>query len=178
MSDQAMATCPTCGIAAPAGASFCGNCGGSLTAAQEQQQGPAQSQQQPWQPQQPSGPNPISPADSRNWAMGAHLTALAGAFFAGVASFVGPLVIWLMRREDDSFAAQHALEALNFNLMTLGVVIIGGILSVVTLGIGLIVVVPLLLIFGVLWLIWTIQASLAASRGEVYRYPVSIRLIS
>ena len=120
----------------------------------------------------------MSQADSRNWAMGAHLTALAGVFLAGVASFVGPLVVWLMRRDDDPFAAQHALEALNFNLMALGIGVIGFFVSLGTLGLGLIIVVPLLLVLGVLWLVWTIQAALAASRGEPYRYPVSIRLVS
>lgn len=122
-------------------------------------------------------PGGVSQADSRNWALGAHLSALAGAFLGGVASFVGPLVVWLIRREDDAFAAAHALEALNFNLLTLGVVIAGFVVGFATLGFGFIFTGPLLLVFGVLWLIWTIQASMAASRGEAYRYPISIRFI-
>ena len=109
--------------------------------------------------------------------MGAHLTALAGALTGGVASFVGPLVIWLIRREDDAFASDHALEALNFNLMVLGVVIVGGIMGIGTLGLGFLIIAPLILILAVLWLIWTIQATMAASRGETYRYPLSIRLV-
>ena len=109
--------------------------------------------------------------------MGAHLTALAGALVGGIAAFVGPLIIWLVRREDDQFAAQHALEALNFNLMVTGLVVVGMFLGILTLGLGLVIVVPLFLVLGVLWLVWTIQASMAASRGESYRYPVSIRLI-
>lgn len=120
----------------------------------------------------------LSDSDSRNWAMGAHLTALAGVFVAGLASFVGPLVIWLIRREDDPFAAQHALEALNFNITTLGVVIVGFILGFGTLGLGFIIVGPLFLVLAVLWLVWTIQATMAASGGQPYRYPVSIRLIN
>lgn len=109
--------------------------------------------------------------------MGAHLTALAGAFVAGLASFVGPLIIWLLRRESDPFAAEHALEALNFNLMVFAAVVVSGILGIGTLGLGLVILVPLLLVLGVLWLIWTIQAAMAASRGEPYRYPLSVRLI-
>lgn len=118
----------------------------------------------------------VSP-ESRNWALGAHLTALAGAFTGGVATWAGPLVIWLLRREDP-FANEHAREALNFNLTMLLLGIAGVILAVVTLGVLLIVLIPLGLVVAVLWLIWTIQAAMAASRGERYRYPVSIRLIS
>ena len=110
--------------------------------------------------------------------MGAHLTALAGGFIGGLASFVGPLVIWLIRRDDDPFIAGHALEALNFNLMAFAIVAAGIFFGIITLGLGLLLVVPVLLLLGVVWLIWTIQATLAASRGETYRYPISVRLIS
>ena len=166
MSDQKTSTCPTCGTIAPYGASFCGNCGGALAIA------PPSSA---WADAR--GKPALSDADSRNWAMGAHLTALGGALLGGVASFVGPLVIWLVRKETDPFASAHALEALNFNLMTLGIVLIGGFFSVLTIGIGLIVVAPLFLVLAILWLVWTIQATMAASRGDAYRYPVSVRLI-
>ena len=130
----------------------------------------------------PGGPppprQPLSPQDSRNWALAAHLTAGAGALVGGLPAFVGPLVIWMMRREDDSFSTQHALEALNFNITVLGIVIIGFILGIGTIGVGFLITGPLMLVAGVLWLIWTIQASMAASRGEPYRYPMSIRLVS
>ena len=164
-----MITCPTCSTPSPAGASFCGNCGASLAGAAAAFSG---------NPSPQARPSGLSANDSKNWAMGAHLTALAGALVGGVASFVGPLVIWLIRREDDQFAAQHALEALNFNLMVLGVVIVGAILGIGTLGLGFLIVLPIYLLLGILWLIWSIQAAMAASRGEPYRYPVSIRLIS
>lgn len=172
MSDEPLVTCPTCGTKAPVGASFCGTCGGSLAWSAPGAAGAPDSTLRPV-----ARPGGLSQTDSRNWALGAHLSALAGAFLGGVASFVGPLVVWLMRREDDAFAAAHALEALNFNLMTLGVFIIGVVLGFVTLGVGFLVTAPLLLVLGVLWLIWTIQAAMAASRGEPYRYPISIRFI-
>jgi uncharacterized protein len=117
---------------------------------------------------------PMSQADSRNWAMGAHLSAILGAMVGGIASFVGPLIVWLLRREDDPYSAAHALEALNFNLTALLIFVAGGIAALLTFGLALI---PLI-VFGVLWLVWSIQAAMAASRGEPYRYPMSIRFIS
>ena len=164
MSDQQPgASCPTCGAATPPQSAFCPTCGTSLA-------GPVHA----------GGPVPRPPGaphDTRYWAMGAHLSAIAGALVGGVASFVGPLVVWLVRREDDPFAAEHGREALNFNLTVLLVVVVGMILGFVTIGIGFIVIGPLLLVLGVLWLIWTIQATIAASNGQPYRYPVTIRFI-
>lgn len=122
-------------------------------------------------------PLPAQPdAESRNYAMAAHLTALAGAFVGGVGSWVGPLIVWLLRKDNDPFTAEHAREALNFNLFVLLLAVAAFILAITI--IGLIIVIPGVLVMGVLWLIWTIQASLAASRGELYRYPLSIRFIS
>lgn len=141
-------------------------------------------------PPPPSGP-PASyapsahvsgiPSESRNWAMGAHLSAFVGAWVA--LAFVGPLVIWLIRRDQgDAFAEHHAKEALNFNLSMLvylvGGAIIGGILTVVTLGIGLIVLAPVALALVVGWVVLTILAAVKASNGEGYRYPLTIRFVS
>ena len=109
--------------------------------------------------------------------MAVHLTALAGVFLAGLASWVGPLVIWLIRREQDPFVAEHAREGLNFNITMAILAIVGLLLGFLTLGIGLIIIVPVGLVIAVMWFIWTIQATSAASRGEPYRYPLTIRLI-
>lgn len=121
------------------------------------------------------------PAESRNWAMGAHLSAFVGAWVA--LAFVGPLVIWLIRRDQgDTFAEHHAKEALNFNLSMLVYLVVGGIigviLTVVTLGIGLIVLAPVALALVAAWVVLTILAAVKASNGEGYRYPISIRFVS
>lgn len=109
--------------------------------------------------------------------MGAHITALAGGFVTGIGSWVGPLVIWLIRRDQDPFVADHAREALNFNITMAILVVVAILFGFVTLGIGLIIILPAALVIGVMWFIWSIQATSAASRGEHYRYPLSLRLI-
>jgi uncharacterized Tic20 family protein len=106
--------------------------------------------------------------------MAAHLSALLGAFMGGLPAFVGPLVVWQGRREMDPFAAAHGLEALNFNITALIVGFVGAILTVLTIGIALI---PLA-VLGVLYLVWSVQGAIAASNGQPYRYPASIRLVS
>ncbi len=127
-----------------------------------------------------SGPGVTS--QSRNWAMAAHLTAVAGALLGGLPAFVGPLVIWLVKRDEDPYVADHAKESLNFQIFTILAAVAGGILfgvlTLVTFGLGLIVLIPLAVIIGAGWLALTIIAAVKAANGEVYRYPVNLRLIS
>ena len=121
-----------------------------------------------------------SDADRRNWAVGAHLSALV-AFFVGFA-VLGPLLVYLIKRDEDEFVAEHAREALNFQLTWLvgGIVagIVAVIVSIVTLGLGLIVFVPAAIGFGIAWVVFMVKASMAASRGEYYRYPLTVRVVS
>lgn len=170
MSQHTTPTCPNCGASTPAGASFCPSCGRSLTTAAPPDAG-----------QRAAGSfqsTPLSAQDARTWAVGAHVSAIGTALFGGVSSFVGPLVVWLIRRDSDPFVAEHALEALNFNITVDLFVIASIVVSVLTIGLAFLILGPLLLVLGVLWLVWTIQAASAASRGESYRYPLSIRLVS
>ncbi len=116
-------------------------------------------------------------SETRTWAMFGHLSALIGAMIGGVASFVGPLIIWLIRKDQDPFAAEHAKEAFNFNLFVALIVVASIVLSIATFGIGLLVAVPLWLVVGVLWLVFTIQGAVRANNGQPYRYPISIRFV-
>jgi uncharacterized Tic20 family protein len=125
---------------------------------------------------------PASPAvtdTSRTWAAAAHASAIAGVFLGGLPAFLGPLVVWLVRRDaGDQFATDHAREALNFNLSVIIYAVVAGVLSVVTLGLALLVVVPAAAIAFVAYLVVSVQATLAASRGTTYRYPLTMRLVS
>ncbi len=110
------------------------------------------------------------PGEVRNWAMAAHLSALLGAWVA--LAFVGPLVIWLVKREEHPFIALHAKEALNFNISVLIYAAVAFILAFVLIGI------PLLVAIGVGWLVLTVVAAVKASGGQPYRYPLTIRFLS
>lgn len=123
---------------------------------------------------------PAVPPESRNWAVGAHLSALAAAWLA--LGFVGPLVVWLVKKDQDGYVAHHAREALNFQLSWLVYALVGGVvaflLAVVTLGIGVVVIAPLAALAGVAWLVLIIVAAVKAANGEAYRYPLTIRFVS
>jgi len=130
----------------------------------------------------PTPPPPGAPsAEEKQWALFTHLSALLGAMFTGVwfgwGCFLGPLVIWLVKKDTMRFVDDQGKEALNFNITVAlcGVVLL--IFSIMTLGIGLLLAVPLGLVIGIAWLVFTIIAAIKASEGVAYRYPISLRLI-
>ena len=116
-------------------------------------------------------------AESRNWAVIAHLSAIAAMFVA--LAFLGPLVVYLIKKDSDPFVRDQAAEALNYQLSWLLYGFLGGIVLVllIVLVVGL-VLIPLAIAAGIAWLVLIIVAALAASRGERYRYPLTIRFIS
>lgn len=86
---------------------------------------------------------------------------------------LGPLVMWLIKKNESSFIGDHGKEALNFNLSILIYLILSALAGVVTCGIGFFVM-PLVWVFAI---IFSIIAALAANRGEFYRYPACFRII-
>lgn len=125
----------------------------------------------------PPPPAGDTQADDRQWAMFGHLSALTGVFTGGVGNIVGPLVVWLVKKDTLPFAADQAKEALNFNITLLIVAVALTLLSIVTLGLGLILVIPLGVLIGIAWLVLTIMAAMKANEGVTYRYPLTLRLI-
>jgi uncharacterized Tic20 family protein len=113
----------------------------------------------------PAVPDPV-PSESRGWATAAHLIPLIGL------SFIGPLVVWLMKRDEDPFVEYHAREALNFQISVIIYVIASVLLMLVLIGFILIVVV---LIFA---LVVMIIAGVKAANGEFYRYPLTLRFVT
>ena len=121
------------------------------------------------------------PEDDRMWAMFAHLSALLGGLltspFGGWGTFLGPLVIWLIKKDTMPFVDSQGKEALNFNI-TLAIIFVAlTIFSVVTLGIGLLIAVPVAILVGIGALVLIIIASIKAKDGVAYRYPLTLRLV-
>lgn len=108
--------------------------------------------------------------------MGAHLSALI-TLVTGLPSLVGPLVVWLVKREGDAFVEAHAREALNFNLSLLVYVVAAMGLVIVSLGLAVLVLLPVALAAFVGWLVVVVVAAGRASNGQFYRYPLTIRFI-
>ncbi len=110
-------------------------------------------------------------ADERTWGMLAHLSALAG-LVVPLGNVIGPLIVWLARRERSPFVAGQAREALNFNItVAFGAVVCYGLT-------WLLVGIPLFVALALYWLGMTIVAAIKASEGVRYRHPVAMRLVA
>jgi hypothetical protein len=115
-------------------------------------------------PPPPYPPHGAGATDETTWALLAYLGQLA-------AGFIAPLVVYLARKDQSPFVRFHGAQALNFAL-TYYIVFIGSIiLGVATLGIGLILAVPVLLAFGIAHLVFLIIAAVRAGRHELYQIP-------
>jgi uncharacterized protein len=119
-----------------------------------------------------TNPDPVSTtADERTWGMLAHLSAFSCFLIPPLGVVVGPLIVWLIKRDQSAFVADQGKEALNFNLSVFLALIACGVLVFVFIGILLGVA---LFIF---WMTMTIIAAIKASEGVRYRYPITLRLV-
>jgi uncharacterized Tic20 family protein len=91
--------------------------------------------------------------------------------------FLCPLVIWLVYRYRSDFVRRHALESLNFQLSLLIYTAVAVVLILITFGLGVLIIIPLVVIGAVAALVFIILATMAASSGGEYRYPLTIRLV-
>ena len=122
-------------------------------------------------PNSPATPGTLPTENERTWGMLAHLSALAGLVMPLVGIVLGPLLVWLARRDESEFVAAHAKEALNFNISVL---------------LGALACILLMLVFVgfllgtalfIAWLVLMLIAAIKASEGQSYRYPFSLRLV-
>ena len=99
------------------------------------------------------------------WSMLSHLSALLGV------GFVLPLVVYLAMRRESEYVAAHAREALNFHIS----VLIYGLCCIPL--VFVLIGIPLLFVLALGSLVLAIIATIKASDGQCYRYPLTLRLV-
>lgn len=111
------------------------------------------------------------PKDARKWAMICHLVALVGLIGNGVGFVLGPLIVWLLKKEDHPFIDEQGKEALNFQLTMFIALFVCAPLILVFVGVFLMIAVAIMMI------VFPIIAALKADKGIPYRYPLTVRMI-
>lgn len=100
-------------------------------------------------------------SDEKTMALLSHVLTI-------VASFLAPLIIYLVKKDESAFITSHAKESLNFQITVILAIIV---LCITVIGILLVWLV------GIASLVFVIIATIRASEGKLYKYPVSLRLI-
>ena len=122
----------------------------------------------PYQPEPVEEQYEELPGEAKNWAVLCHL---AGLLPLPVGHLIGPLIVWLLKRDEHPFVDDQGKEAVNFQISMAIYELIAGVLICFVVGI---VLLPLLMLLDV---IFVIIAAVNASSGIAYRYPLTIRLI-
>jgi uncharacterized Tic20 family protein len=147
-------TCPACSARLDQQATSCPQCGANLAAG-----GGTETTE-----------TGATDQEIRNTAMVAHLSSFAG-LIVPFGSVIGPLAVWLTRRDRDPFIDQAGREALNFGI---SIAIYGSVLLVAAL---MLVGIPLLIVGVIAWVVLASLAAAKASQGETYRYPLTMRFV-
>ena len=109
-------------------------------------------------------------SDENMWRALSHVSALAG-FLIPVGNIIAPLLIYLLKKDDYETVGEHAKESLNFQI-SMTIYFFAAILLVI-LAVGI----PFILLIPAFDLIIVIIATIKASEGEDYKYPLNLRLI-
>jgi uncharacterized Tic20 family protein len=109
--------------------------------------------------------------EERDWGMFCHLAAFAAFVIPFIGNVIGPLVIWLMRKEQYPFVDYNGKEVLNFHLTVLVALLASSVLMLALIGFLLF---PAVIIVAI---VLTIIGLIKAAHGEYYRYPLSIKFI-
>ena len=109
-------------------------------------------------------------SDERMWGMLCHLSTFAG-YLVPFGNILGPLVVWLVKKDEYAFVDDQGKEALNFQISITIYSVVSGILILALIGIPLLIAV---IIFSV---VMTVIAAIKANGGEYYRYPLTIRFV-
>ena len=147
-------SCPACSARLDEQASSCPSCGATLAA----------------DPAIQASRATVVEESARTTAAAAHLSTFTG-LIVPFGSVIGPLAIWLTRRDRDPFIDQAGREALNFGIT---IAIYGTVLVVAAL---MLVGIPFLIIGVVAWVVLASLAAVKASQGQAYRYPLTLRLV-
>ncbi|MBA3960834.1 MAG: DUF4870 domain-containing protein [Chthoniobacterales bacterium] len=119
----------------------------------------------------PPIPVPASSSNTPTWCVLCHAAALLGLFFHFLGHILGPLIIWLAKRGDGAEIDAHGKESLNFQLTMLIYDAVAFVLCFFLIGI------PILILLWLANTILVVIASIRASEGKFYRYPLTIRFL-
>ena len=105
------------------------------------------------------------------WATFCHPAAFAGFVIPVIGYIIGPLVVWVIKKDEYPLVKDQGREAVNFQITVTLACLVALALTLLCIGWFL------LLGIAVANIVFIILAALQANKGVAYRYPVCLRLI-
>jgi uncharacterized protein len=105
-----------------------------------------------------------------------HFSALTG-FLSFVGFFLGPVVIWLLKKDEFPELDSHFREAINFQISMFLYLVAAIVVVVLTIGLGVVIAIPAVAIIGILDVLFPLIAGVQAYEQRTFRYPLSLRLV-
>lgn len=118
-------------------------------------------------------PAAASLKNERMWGTFCHLSALAGFLGIPTAIIIGPLMVWILKKDQSAYIHEQGKEAVNFQFTMALAGVAALLICIFHHALGLV----LLLGVVVVDFVFVIIAALRANRGELYQYPLTIRFI-
>jgi uncharacterized Tic20 family protein len=115
-------------------------------------------------------------SDEKTWAMLCHLSGFLGYLpVVPFASIIGPLVVWLLKKNASAFVDEHGKESINFQITMSIVYALTWVLFFSI--IFTLIAIPLFGLLGVWIVVLVILAAIKGINGEHFRYPLTIRFV-
>ena len=112
----------------------------------------------------------MTESQEKTWGMFCHLSAFA-CFVFPLGNILGPLIVWLMKKDESAFVDDQGKESLNFQISFVIYTIVAAIFVILLIGI------LFLIALGIIFVVVIIIAAIKANEGEKFRYPLTIRFI-
>lgn len=124
-------------------------------------------------------------SEDRTWAALAHASVVLSAIISGIGGIIAAFIIWLVYKEKSRFVAFHALQSLAFQVVTFLIVsvgvgiiwVIGFLFSLLTVGVGAIIAVPVMIVAmfagiaaGIAAFIYQVYGAVQVLNGDSFRY--------
>lgn len=109
--------------------------------------------------------------EDRMWATFCHLAGLLSLTGIPFAGLIGPLVIWLLKKDHSAFIDDQGREAVNFQISMGLYMLVAGFLVILLVGI------PLLMGLVLAEIILILIACARSNEGGSYRYPLTLRFL-
>lgn len=123
-------------------------------------------------PEPPTPPAPQPSSDEKQWKVILHLSALAGLVIPSCGNIVGPLIVWLIKKQDLPVLDTEGRKVLNFQISATIYIIVSTIIGAFTC---FLIFIPLAVV--IWWLVYTIIGAIKTSNNEAFEFPLTIKML-